>query len=395
MADWVTGIDVSMHQGAINWYAVRQAGIGYAFIKTSEGVGYTDPRWLQNRGSASAAGVPWGGYHFARPDSGPGDARAEARWFLACGGDTGQLPAVLDLEETTMEREQTIQWAADFCDEMHRVGSGRRTYILYSGAYFMGSAIAADPRLRHCYWWLPNYGSNSPNPNPYTLRVPSVNNGVGEGWDIWQYSSRGAVTGVPGDCDMNVIERSVLAQMLDQPLEDEVLTDEDLSRITAMVDSRVSHLAEIVGHRAQEIGAWLQGERGWSGTPLVGLHDGGIYTVLDTPEGIRKRHITSPDEVAAGQDVQLWQPAVFVSGDIWGEVPRPGLLPLSPASAAIFNEAPLAGPDPNLTDAEKAAVAQAVVDGIAARGVPSTLTPAERKAIAEAVADEGHERTAS
>lgn len=389
MADWITGIDVSVHQGPINWSAVQQAGIGYTFLKASEGTGFTDPRWQVNRSGATNAGIPWGGYHFARPDSAPDDARAEARWFISRGVLDGQIPPALDLESTTMDRERTIQWAADFCDELERAG-GPRAYILYSGAFFMGPAIAADPRLRHCRWWLPNYGSGTHNPDPHSLALPSVNNGVGEGWDFWQYSARGAVAGIPTDCDMNVVERAVLAQMIETPSEEDMpLTQDDINRV---VDALVPHFA---GAR-EAIGGWIQGERGYNGETLVGLADGGVYVVFRANDGEqRRKHVASPAEVSMAQATYLAKPVVFAEVDsVWGSpLPRPGLAPLSKADADFVRTLPLAGPDPHLSDAEKTALATAIIDGIATRGVPVTLTPGGLDAVADAVADEDHRRS--
>jgi GH25 family lysozyme M1 (1,4-beta-N-acetylmuramidase) len=228
MPDWVVGIDVSAHQGTIDWHAVKAAGIQYAFIKTSEGTGWVDPKWYQNRDGAKAAGIPWAGYHFARPDTKPGDARQEAQSFIKYGGHLGPLPAVLDLEETTMNRDQTIQWAADFCDELERVKP--QHYILYAGAFFLGQAIAADFRLRKCFWWLPNYGAGGDNPDPKTLRLPATNNPIGENWDIWQYTSRGHVPGIGGgraDVDMNVMERAVFNRLFETEMEMHDMTPEE------------------------------------------------------------------------------------------------------------------------------------------------------------------------
>jgi hypothetical protein len=76
------GIDVSRHQGAIDWGAVGASTspkIAFAWIKASTGVNAPQPRFATNARGARAAGIPWGGYHWATPA--PGDAVAEARDF--------------------------------------------------------------------------------------------------------------------------------------------------------------------------------------------------------------------------------------------------------------------------------------------------------------------------
>jgi GH25 family lysozyme M1 (1,4-beta-N-acetylmuramidase) len=94
------GIDVSHHQGAINWTSVRSAGIQFAYIKATEGVSYTDPRFDTNYVAAYNAGVIRGAYHFALPDRSSGATQAN---FLARNGgawsaDSRTLPAALDIE---------------------------------------------------------------------------------------------------------------------------------------------------------------------------------------------------------------------------------------------------------------------------------------------------------
>lgn len=76
----VHGIDVSRHNGAIDWPRVADAGVAFAWIKASEGGDVRDPRFTENVTGASAAGLRVGAYHFftfCRP------AADQARQFLA------------------------------------------------------------------------------------------------------------------------------------------------------------------------------------------------------------------------------------------------------------------------------------------------------------------------
>lgn len=60
----VQGIDVSHHQGPIDWVALRGAGVDFAFIKVSEGGDHTDRTFAENWEIAGSAGVLRGAYHF-------------------------------------------------------------------------------------------------------------------------------------------------------------------------------------------------------------------------------------------------------------------------------------------------------------------------------------------
>jgi GH25 family lysozyme M1 (1,4-beta-N-acetylmuramidase) len=89
-------IDVSHHNGAIDWPAVAAAGIALAFIKATQGTRFVDPAFEQNRAAATSAGVLAVPYHFIDED----DPEDEAAHFLsvACLG-AGQ-PAMIDWENS-------------------------------------------------------------------------------------------------------------------------------------------------------------------------------------------------------------------------------------------------------------------------------------------------------
>ena len=99
------GIDVSrwQHGTPINWASVRADNIEFVFIKATEGAGYVNSYYASDFKQARAAGIFRGAYHFARPDPRPGDAAAEARYFVDQAGThqgRGDLPPVLDLEDS-------------------------------------------------------------------------------------------------------------------------------------------------------------------------------------------------------------------------------------------------------------------------------------------------------
>ena len=97
------GIDVAGHQhpggSAIDWQTVADSGQSFAFIKATEGTGYTNPYFSSDSAKASAAGVTPGSYHYAKPEY---DARSQARYYASVlsTGVNPSLPPTLDLEET-------------------------------------------------------------------------------------------------------------------------------------------------------------------------------------------------------------------------------------------------------------------------------------------------------
>jgi lysozyme len=92
----VRGIDVSHHQGPIDWVDVRRAGIAFAFIKASEGGDHRDSRFPANWEAAAEAGVARGAYHFftfCRP------GLEQAEHFIATvSASIGELPPAADVE---------------------------------------------------------------------------------------------------------------------------------------------------------------------------------------------------------------------------------------------------------------------------------------------------------
>ena len=91
----IHGIDVSRHQGTIDWQAVARAGTRFAFIKATDGGDHLDPRFHENWRKAREAGIPRGAYHFVywcRP------ASEQVAWFAANVRGNRCATPVLDLE---------------------------------------------------------------------------------------------------------------------------------------------------------------------------------------------------------------------------------------------------------------------------------------------------------
>jgi lysozyme len=92
----IQGVDVSHHQGAIDWPALRGTGVDFAFIKVSEGGDHTDTTFAANWETAGAAGVRRGAYHFFTFCT-PGGL--QARHFVATIAPLRwELPPAADVE---------------------------------------------------------------------------------------------------------------------------------------------------------------------------------------------------------------------------------------------------------------------------------------------------------
>lgn len=189
----VDGADISHYQnGKLDLAAAKKAGLKFLYHKATEGTGYVDPNFGKRRAEAAAAGLPFGGYHFARPAK--GDAEDEAKHFVSVvKPKVGDVLPVLDLEvDGGLNKNELWAWAVTFVKTVKKL-TGFET-IVY-GPFFGDREV---PWLR----WVPRY--NNTNTPPSTP------------WDIWQFSN--GQYGVPhtltglGAVDLNVFHKSCSLQ---------------------------------------------------------------------------------------------------------------------------------------------------------------------------------------
>jgi GH25 family lysozyme M1 (1,4-beta-N-acetylmuramidase) len=198
--DLVYGIDVSHHNGAINWTKVKQAEppVAFVYIKATQGIGYKDPAAAANANGAKMAGIKSGYYHFASLNNAvdiANDATNEANWF---DSTLKTLPAadlmpVLDIEtnEKQLNTQQVQLWISSFLERMKVLGYA--TVLLYSYKPFFDDNLPANHPFGEIPLWLAQYRN---------VAAPALPHGWTK-YTIWQYSAKGKVNGVDGDCDMN------------------------------------------------------------------------------------------------------------------------------------------------------------------------------------------------
>ena len=209
----IRGIDVSSHQERIDWDRVKADGIAFAYIKATEGVGFVDPKAGAFATGATHVGIPYGFYHFARPDTHSGtttrtvigDAEAEADAFLAIAAPRkGQLLPVLDLEVGGLPAKLMVTWTKAWVERV--TAAARVSPILYTYPSFW-SRLGNTTQFKSLPLWIANYGVVTPN-------LPA-------GWSkftIWQYSSSGTVSGIPGRVDLDRLADDVaLAKITIRP----------------------------------------------------------------------------------------------------------------------------------------------------------------------------------
>jgi len=128
-ADVVYGMDVSGYQGSVDWATAYANGARFAYIKATEGTGYTNPSFAQQYNGSYGVGMIRGAYHFALPNNSGGAAQAD--YFIANGGgwsgDGQTLPGALDIEYNPysggtcygLSAASMVAWIQAFSDEYH------------------------------------------------------------------------------------------------------------------------------------------------------------------------------------------------------------------------------------------------------------------------------------
>jgi lysozyme len=192
-ADESYGVDVSNHQGRVDWSRVAADGIEFAYIKATEGGDFVDRRFDENWEGAGAAGIARGAYHFFTLCT-PGSV--QARNFLRTVPDDAEAlaPAVdLELKGNCARRpsEAAVNRELATFLEMVEADTGLAT-ILYIGDEFERRYPVRDELGRPL--WLFRF-----------LRRPNV-----AGWVMWQVDGFAHVEGVDGDVDLDVADVSRL-----------------------------------------------------------------------------------------------------------------------------------------------------------------------------------------
>jgi lysozyme len=195
----VHGVDVSKYQGDIDWQAVKDSGVDFAFIKATEGGDNADSKFARNWQAAKAAGVPRGAYHFVYWCRPPHEEIANFEKFVPVEPDA--LPPVLDVEATptsktcprTLYREEVLVDMRKMLEEMER-HYGKKP-IIYSSVDFFQSILHSEALAEYPIWVRS------------TKYHPAVRYGDRK-WTFWQYRSDGAVPGISGNVDQNAFHGS-------------------------------------------------------------------------------------------------------------------------------------------------------------------------------------------
>jgi len=183
------GIDVSRHQGLIDWPTVAGQSVDFAYIKASEGGDQRDWRFAENWRGAGEAGIARGAYHYFTLCT-PGDAQA-ANFIAAVPGDPKMLPPAVDLEfgGNCAARPTPETLITELMVFIRRVEEHYRQPVTlyltreFDAGYQVSAKVPRKLWLRSLVW-EPGWGARP--------------------WSMWQASSFRRVPGIAGRVDWNV-----------------------------------------------------------------------------------------------------------------------------------------------------------------------------------------------
>lgn len=185
------GIDVSYHNGTIDWKRVKQSEVEYAIIRCGYGTNdksQDDKKWEENVKGCTDNNIPYGVYLYSYADTVEKASSEADHAIRLLQGKKFKYPVYYDLEEDAIRKKlsktEIANIAKTFCNKLSAKG------------YTVGIYANKD--------WFTNYLTDScfNNWTKWVAQYNTVCNYQGK-YDMWQCSSTGRVPGISGNVDLN------------------------------------------------------------------------------------------------------------------------------------------------------------------------------------------------
>ena len=180
------GIDVSAHNGNINWSTAKARGVDFAVIRC-----YClkkDAYFDQNYNSAKANGIAVGAYIYMYAENAD-EARYEAQGTLnALGGKNLDLPLFLDVEDSLVTALGKSSLTDLMLIELEMFEAAGYKVGIYTSQSYISSYMDAS-RLTGYYWWVARW--TCVEPQTFTFQSESPSSNKKPSCDMWQFSDGG------------------------------------------------------------------------------------------------------------------------------------------------------------------------------------------------------------
>ncbi len=191
------GVDVSRHQGEIDWPTLAEAGVDFAYLKATEGGDWTDPLFARNWRGAAAAGIPRGAYHFFTFCRAPEEQAAHV--LRTVPRERGALPLAVDVEYGgNCEDFGSPDAVSPRLDRFLQIVTDSLGYAPVLYAVYESYPDFVEGRYPESPVWIQNLVVE-----PHLER--------GRAWTLWQWSKAGRLPGVQGPVDLNVFHGDAVA----------------------------------------------------------------------------------------------------------------------------------------------------------------------------------------
>ncbi|WP_294377392.1 GH25 family lysozyme [uncultured Clostridium sp.] len=185
------GIDISNHNGYVDFNAIKNAGVKVVYMKASESNYYIDQYAAGNAESAKNAGLKVGYYHYLTGTSSPEE---QARLFYNCIKDKpNDLKPCVDVE---VSPSTAADYTVRFINEFKKYSN--MDVCIYTYTNFINNL---DSRLAGYSLWEANY-----NNSPFNIPANSI-------WTSkagHQYTDKGTISGVGGNLDFDMFNHDIL-----------------------------------------------------------------------------------------------------------------------------------------------------------------------------------------
>lgn len=184
----IVGIDVSEHQGIIDWNQVKASGmVDFVIIRCGYGQDQTnqdDKQWARNVSECERLGIPYGVYIYSYATN-TDRAASEAQHVLRLiQGKNLTYPVYFDMEDNLTIGSNYAAIAQTFCNTISAAGY---EVGVYANLDWWNTKLT-DPVFNNWDRWVAQWSSTCDYQGEYSL---------------WQYTSQGSVPGISGDVDMN------------------------------------------------------------------------------------------------------------------------------------------------------------------------------------------------
>lgn len=211
------GIDISHHQGDINWDQLTLDSSSKKFIiaKSTEGATWQDPKFLTYWPNMASNGFQLGAYHIVRVGTGSTATeqmenlttqlrRADNEWI--------QKKPIISLNAIRVGSKDTYELLGSFMEECVtclKDDHGVTPYV-YTNRDFWNTYVEKTPEIvKDCTLWIARWKVEEPS-------LEALPNGWDK-WTMWHYSDKGTVPGISGNVDLDKMK--IASKMQAAPLD--------------------------------------------------------------------------------------------------------------------------------------------------------------------------------